>query len=150
MAEFANARIPAFGIRDTDGELVALEAALWRAPLFIAAEMGYGGSTGATKDPGLAFVGGRKFDLRSPRSSVLPIIAERDLLEALGATKLPPGPTILPADMPGDASPPKDRAEAARWWLLGYAEAMARPQTLDRNVAAKLCQDSTGCTIDEG
>ncbi|MGE0714318.1 MAG: hypothetical protein AB7P02_02655 [Alphaproteobacteria bacterium] len=150
VTEFANARIPAYGMRQADGGLITLHDGLWRAPLFVAAEAGYGGGTGATRDPGLAFVGGKTFDLRSPRVTVLPVVTEHDLLDALGAEDLPPRPAIVPEDMPDRLRPPYDRAEAARWWLRGFVSGAAAPQRLNRNVAAKLCQDATGCTIDEG
>lgn len=150
VSELANERFPAFGIRTTDGNLVTLEAGLWRKPLFIAAEAGYGGGTGAIKDPGLAFVGGKTFDLPRPRLSVLPVVAEHDLLEALGAEDLPRRPAILPADAPDAPRPPTDKAEAARWWLRGFADGVAAPQKLNRNIAAQLCQDATECTVDEG
>jgi len=153
----------AAGVRAADGVLVTIPPSAWRVvfarPNDPRSVVGYSerwnhdlhGPPQATRIPFAEAREGRTFPLL--RHGVTPILAQADLFRWAGAEP-PAEPPERQDDWPVSVPAPAGMtpADAARFWLNGYATKAAEGSSVpkrDDKAMIQACKAATGCTVDD-
>jgi ribosomal protein L7/L12 len=128
----------------TSGEIIPIPSEAWRAkPSSIVNSSMWDVAIDDTQ-----FIEQFRVRVMGKNIAARPIMALSELARILDAELPPPAPPKLSAEQASTGSSNSaQKAEAARWWTLGYATHAANAgRKAKREETVRLCREATGCT----